>query len=128
LEEFAMASTAQNKLQSEWKEIVGAHPTFARTALTSELILMQAVTEKQSSIKAMMCYMLRESVPLLFRQFWMEQCAGVGKLPPLSGALECLAINQNPSKCISLDDHDWFNDPFHYLPGSPTPGPLPPRR
>lgn len=121
-----MERAERTKRIEEWKEILREHPTFARSILAQQAILIEA-SGHYELIANRMCELLKTGLPVLYEDYWISLCEVVSEdvLYRTSSIIACLRdSNRDPARCFGSDDPEgWFDDPFA---GGQVLPPLPP--
>ncbi|NOX88526.1 MAG: hypothetical protein GXO77_05835 [Calditrichaeota bacterium] len=121
-----MSKIDKKKLASEWADILKNHPSFARSFLAQQAILMDAAELGSMVVDKGMCLLLKSGLPVLFEKYWISRCKQkVIKHIEIGGIIGCLSeTNRDPARCFANEDQDgWFDDPFA---GGQVLPPLPP--
>jgi hypothetical protein len=123
-EVLEMNKGQRKKMAAEWKVIMEKHPTFARSFLAQQAIMMEASELGYRIIDKLMCKLLETKLPVLFEDYWAKKCKEVVRIEP-GGVIGCLTeTNRDPARCFGTDDEEgFFEDP---LAGGKTLPPKPP--
>ena len=123
-----MKKSDRKALTKEWSEIMRSHPTFARSFLVQQAILMKASVTSDETVTESMVQLVETGLPVLFKDFWTTQDKTVvpGQVA-VRGLLACLAdSNRDPRRCFP-PLHDFFDDPLAGGQVLPPRGPNPHR-
>lgn len=125
-----MKKEDRKRVAQEWNEILEKYPSFARTFLAEQAILMEASEVGFRLVDRSMCQLLEAGLPVLFEDFWVHRCKQQIAQMHLGGIIGCLTEgNRDPARCFGTDDPEgWFDDPLaggKILPPKP---PVPPLR
>jgi hypothetical protein len=111
-------------MAAEWKVIMEKHPTFARSFLAQQVIMMEVSELGYRIIDKLMCKLVETKLPILFEDYWAKKCKQIVRVEP-GGVIGCLTeTNRDPAQCFGTDDEEgFFEDP---LAGGKTLPPKPP--
>ena len=109
-----MKKEDRKKIAQEWNEILKKHPSFARTFLAQQAILMEASEVGFRLVDRSMCQLLKAGLPVLFEDFWDRRCKQEISQVHIGGVIGCLTEgNRDPARCFGNDDPErWFDDPL----------------
>ena len=105
------------KFYREWDEIRIKYPSFAKSYLAQNIILVETVgidSPAKDFIINAICSLSKENVPVIFQEFWEKHCEHVDV--PLTELLKCIADSSDPTGCFNLKNDDWFSSPERGFP------------
>lgn len=120
-----MEKLDRKKAEKEWSVILQNHPSFARTFLVQQSILIQSSQLGVRFVDINMCKLIASGLPVLFEDYWKKHCVErVGEIQ-IDGMIGCLTENHDPAQCFDLS-HGWFDDPLAEGRVIPPKPPFPP--